>query len=128
MKTTANYGLKKPDLEDNVDITVLNGNMDIVDAQLKKLNTYRTVTLKAASWTGTAAPYTQDVTVAGVTASSNLLLVSALEDGAAETAQKAYTKAFSIVASGTAVVGAGKVTFKAYKKPATDITVGLCGA
>jgi len=36
MQTTGNYGLKKPDGTDTVDISVLNGNMDIIDAELKK--------------------------------------------------------------------------------------------
>lgn len=36
MQTTGNYGLKKPDGTDTVDISILNGNMDIVDAELKK--------------------------------------------------------------------------------------------
>ena len=39
--------------------------------------------------------------------------------------QKAYMKAFGMVASGSASVVDGEVTFTAYKKPATDISVGL---
>lgn len=34
---TPNYNLAKPDLEDFADIRVLNANMDIIDAELKKL-------------------------------------------------------------------------------------------
>lgn len=94
---------------------------------LAKFGNYRTVTLKAASWTGTAVPYTQTVSVSGVTSTSELTLVSALADGAAAATQKAYSKAFGIVATGTATVGNGSVTFKVYKKPTTDIVVGLRG-
>ena len=36
-------------------------------------------------------------------------------------------KAFGIVSSGTASVGDGTATFKVYKKPVTDIVVGLKG-
>ncbi|MFL0251241.1 hypothetical protein ACJDT4_12465 [Clostridium neuense] len=36
MQTTGNYGLKKPDGSDTVDISVLNGNMDMIDTELKK--------------------------------------------------------------------------------------------
>lgn len=35
---TTNYKLVKPEPQDFIDISTLNGNMDIVDAQLKKLN------------------------------------------------------------------------------------------
>lgn len=34
---TTNYNLAKPDLTDFADIRVLNGNMDIIDEQLKLL-------------------------------------------------------------------------------------------
>ena len=35
MQTTTNYGLKKPDLTDNVKVSDLNENADIIDTQLK---------------------------------------------------------------------------------------------
>lgn len=85
------------------------------------------VTLTAAGWTGTAAPYSQTVTVSNAKESMEPILVSALADGASEAVQKAYSKAFGIVSCGTASVGDGTATFKVYKKPATDITVGLKG-
>lgn len=85
------------------------------------------VTLTAAGWSGSAAPYTQSASAAGITEADNPMLVSMLADGADLNTQKAYSKAFGIVASGTAVTGNGTVTFKAYKKPETDIVVGLKG-
>ena len=84
-------------------------------------------TLTVAGWTGTAAPYTQTVAAEGITAADNPMLVSLLADDATADVQKAYNKAFGIVASGTAVTGDGTVTFKVYKLPATDIVVGLKG-
>ena len=39
MKLTQNYSLKKPDLSDVADIEILNGNMDILDTQLKSFST-----------------------------------------------------------------------------------------
>lgn len=85
------------------------------------------VTLPAAGWMGSAAPYTQTVTVNGVTEEMEPILVSALPDGATLEEQKAYSKAFGLVSSGTASVGDGTATFKVYKKPVVDIVVGLKG-
>ena len=83
------------------------------------------VTLTATGWTGSAAPYVQTAAAAGILATDNPSLVSMLADGASEAVQKAYAKAFGIIASGTGSTGDGTATFKVYKKPATDITVGL---
>jgi len=67
------------------------------------------------------------VTVDGIRSTDSPVLVSFLADGASETTQKAYSKAFGIISSGTGSTSDGSVTFKVYKKPATDITVGLKG-
>lgn len=86
------------------------------------------VTLEAAEWAGNTPPYTQTVAVTGAVADGpDALLVSALEDGASLEAQKAYMKAFGIVSSGTATLGDSVAVFKVYKRPETDITVGLRG-
>ena len=52
-------------------------------------------------------------------------MVSQLADGATIEVQKAYSKAFGIVASGTGQTGDGTVTFKVYKKPAIVQTCAL---
>ena len=85
------------------------------------------ITLTAAEWTGDEAPYEQTVAVEGITTEDNPMLVSALEDGADLATQKAYSKAFGILAAGTGTTADGSVTFKVYKKPATDIVAGLKG-
>jgi len=87
----------------------------------------REVTLTAIGWEGSSAPYMQTIEAIGVTEDSEAIVLSALEDGATENVQKAYAKAFGIVVSGTASLGAGTATFKVYKKPATDIKIGLKG-
>lgn len=91
------------------------------------LNHTTEVTLTASGWTGSAAPYSQTIEVAGATEEMEAILVNALSPGANLDTQKAYTKAFGIISSGTAELGNGTATFKVYKKPATDCTVGLKG-
>ena len=85
------------------------------------------MTLTEAGWAGAAAPYTQTVEVSGAKEGMEPLLVSALPDGASPEEQKAYIKAYGIVGSGTGTLGDGTATFKVYKRPAIDITVGLKG-
>lgn len=91
------------------------------------LNHTTEVTLTASGWTGSAAPYSQTVEVDGATEEMEAILVNALSPGANLDTQKAYTKAFGIISSGTAELGNGTATFKVYKKPTTDCTVGLKG-
>ena len=87
----------------------------------------RAVTLSANAWVGESAPYSQTVNVAGITVNDNPILVSMLADGSTEEAQKAYVKAYGIICSGTGTTAKGSVTFKVYKRPEIDITVGLKG-
>lgn len=95
--------------------------------RIKRINEPFPVTLTAAGWAGSAAPYTQTVAVQGMTDECNPNLVSMLADGANEATQKAYNKAFGLVAAGTGTTGNGAVTFKVYKKPEIDIiVVGNC--
>ena len=105
------------------------GAKDINDTNIvvNALKGVKEATLLAAGWTGSEVPYQQIVLVDGVTEDDSPVLVSLLEDGASEATQKAYNKAFGIISSGTGVTSAGSVTFKVYKKPVTDITVGLKG-
>lgn len=72
--TTTNYGLTKPDYTDAADIAVLNANFDKIDTTLKTkaaATTSVSGTLTAAGWTGSAAPYTQTLTVSGLAAAQN---------------------------------------------------------
>lgn len=85
------------------------------------------ITLKADGWTGSAAPYSQTVANETLTADSNMLLVSLLDEASTADQQKAYMKTFGIVSSGVMTTAAGSVTFKVWKKPATEIVVGLRG-
>lgn len=85
------------------------------------------VTLTADGWIGVVPPYSQVASAVGILSGDNPILVRMLEDGATVERQKAYNKAFGILAEGTGITRDGEVTFKVYKRPATDITVGLKG-
>lgn len=108
-------------------IEPLLNNEVYLKAQLERQEHVALVTLTAAGWSGSAAPFTQTVQVPGAKEGMEPVMVSALADGAALEAQKAYIKAYGILCSGTGTLGEGTATFKVYKKPVVDITVGLRG-
>lgn len=90
-------------------------------------NNILTVTLLTDNWEGSEAPYSQTATVETLKDTDNPLVVSMLQDGASESEQKAYNKAFSFLAAGTNVIADGSITFKVYKKPLIDFEIGLKG-
>lgn len=102
-------------------------DINATNTAVNHINHVTELTLTTSGWTGSTAPYTQTVNVAGATADLEAILVSALADGANAATQRAYIKAFGIIASGTATLGNGTATFKVYKKPASDCKVGLKG-
>lgn len=102
-------------------------DINATNESINHLNHTTQVTLTAAGWTGSEALYTQTVNVSGATEDMEAILVSALAPGADLETQKAYSKAFGIISSGTAELGNGTATFRVYKKPATDCVVGLKG-
>jgi hypothetical protein len=102
-------------------------DINATNKAINQINHVAEVILTAAGWIGSSAPYTQTIAVPGATADMEAMVVSALEDESTEAVQKSYSKAFGIVASGTAFLGEGTATFKVYKKPVTDIKIGLKG-
>ena len=125
MELTDKYKLKKPGASDYINVEDFNENAEIVDREMEKHAAPIRITLTASGWAGSSVPYTQTVAVPSIKTEDNPVLVSQLADGATIEVQKAYSKAFGIVASGTGQTGDGTVTFKVYKKPAIDIVVGL---
>lgn len=83
------------------------------------------VTLPASGWTGTADPYSQTISVEGITVDMNPQLVSMAPIGSDAETQKAYEKVFNILTAGTGSTDNGTVTFYVHKLPESDITVGL---
>lgn len=96
-----------------------------LSAQIYRMNHVLLVELKANAWVGTVAPFSQVVTMEDMTPNMEAMVVSNLQTGATLAIQKAYNKAYGIITSGTAEIGDGEITFYVYKKPATDIVIGL---
>ena len=116
-----------------LDVTVYSQEGDIfgpndINATNKAVNALNhvvPVTLLASGWSA-VAPYTQTVSVEGLTADDNPLLVKVIARGATPEQVKAYNKAFGMIDDGD--TANGKATFKCYrKKPTIDIIVGLKG-
>ena len=92
---TQYYNLTKPAGNENVDISVINNNMDIIDEKLHeaiegKGATYLTATLLSTGWTGETAPYTYNLTLEGITADSDGL-ISVADTATDEQYQSAVT-------------------------------------
>lgn len=100
-------------------------DINATNKAVNALNHVVPVTLLASGWSA-VAPYTQTVTVKGLTAADNPLLVKVIARGATPEQVKAYNKAFGMIDDGD--TADGKATFKCYsKKPTIDIIVGLKG-
>lgn len=92
---------------------------------VNKLEAVKTVTLPVAGWSG-AAPYTQTVSVPGMTADDRPIVSLYLPDGIVAAAVKLQSKAYGCV--DRAVTGTGNITAYCYsKKPAVDFQIQLKG-
>lgn len=84
----------------------------------------RNITLTSAGWAGTAAPFTQSISIAGITEDDVPTIGLCLETGDSSTS-KNIEKSFSFVY--TAVTGDGILTFYARKKPTVNIPLSVKG-
>ena len=82
-----------------------------------------TATLTVAGWTGTAAPYIQEATVAGILASDTPFVDVDMSGLTTTDDMTAAQDAFGLILKATA--GAGKITFTASDKPDVALTVKI---
>lgn len=129
MKEYANGVVSLEDVTEYEQIGDNFGAKDInsTNEAINRINNLTEITLYSNQWTSSSGIYVQTVEVDGITSEDNPILVSVLADGASASTQKAYNKAFGIIASGTGTTYDGYVIFKTYKKPEISITVGLKG-
>ena len=93
----------------------------------KAVNT-RTITLAAANWS-TTYPYTQMVSVSGITADDNIKLIGiSIPSNATADTIKALLKEAGYLVSNDDATGSNTVTFKAYIRPTLDFTIIIEGA
>jgi hypothetical protein len=103
------------------------GALDInqTNTEINKLEAVKTATLQAASWSS-AAPYTQAVSVAGITENDRPIVGLYLPDGIAVANVTLQEKAYACV--NRAVSGVGRITVYCYnKKPTTDFQIQIKG-
>lgn len=128
MQTTQNYSLKKPEETDVVTIGDINDNMDVIDGAMKKIVNRRVLKLTAVGWSG-SYPFTQTVDAAGVSADDDIKVIGVyVPDSATLEQVKAWNKAAGYLMCNPDGVAAGKITFKAYKKPTVDFQILTEGA
>lgn len=131
MKTTTNYGFKKPEDDDFFNVQDFAEMMDDVDTQLKaqenktqsagdKASKYKrtTATIPSAGWTGDTAPYTNTITVSGITATNDIQVLPSYD----WTTEQAEAWGGAMILSGSQ--SENTMTLKAYgDKPVIDIPV-----
>lgn len=87
------------------------------------------ITLTFAGWKSVngdnSAPYVQTVINEELKSSMNPDLVSMLDENATPDEQDVYNKNLAIISQGVGTVNNGSITYKVYKLPSADITIGL---
>ena len=102
--------------------------MDIIDEAMKKIVHRRILKLTAAGWSG-SYPFTQTVDAAGITVADDIKVIGVYTPANAALEQvKAWNKAAGYLMCNPDGVADGKITFKAYKKPAVDFQILTEGA
>ncbi|WP_312426313.1 hypothetical protein [Lacrimispora sp.] len=101
-------------------------DINATNKAINRLDHVTEIALTAAGWTGSTAPYTQTVSVAGITEKDRPTVSLYLPDGITAANVDLKEKAFDCV--NRAVSGAGIITVYCYKKkPTTDFQIQVKG-
>lgn len=101
---------------------------EMTTQKMNRIHNHRTITLTASGWSDTY-PYTQTVEVPGITANDSIKVIDIYADADTTLEEiKSYKKAAGLLMHSTGGVTDGKLTFKAYKKPAVDFQIMTEGA
>lgn len=107
--------------------TIVSGLKQAIAVSGKKINNVvnifdSTVSLSKNGWQGSSAPWSQTVTLNGVTSTGKYQLFSNCTTNDTN-ARNAYNKAFGIITQGSATTSDNSITFNVWKKPAVDVSV-----
>lgn len=83
------------------------------------------VTLWASMWSGSAAPYTQTVSVDEITANNDVEILKYVDYSSSQSAIANYNKSFGYLANGVGQTIDGGIEFKVFKRPTIDLDVGV---
>lgn len=123
MEYTQNYNLKKPGQEDFYNVEDFNENADIIDQKLKEIEDktqHINVTLDT-SWVGSAAPYSNSVTVTGIL-ETDTPIIDVVMSGTYST-DEARIEAWGYIYR--AVTANGSITFYAIEKPTVSLPIQI---
>lgn len=91
--------------------------------KVNRLHNKRNISVPASGWSSTF-PYTNTVTVEGITSKDDLKVIGIyIPDNATVAQIKAWNKVLGMLISNENAISDETITFKAYKKPTVDITV-----
>lgn len=80
------------------------------------------VMLSKNGWQGSSAPWSQTVSLKGISSSGKYQMFSNCTTNNTND-RKAYNKAYGIISQGTASTANDSITFNVWKKPAVDVSV-----
>ena len=109
-------------------VTSVNGQTGNVTVQSGSEASSYTATLTTSGWAQSGSRYAQTVNVAGVTASTPVVLVDVALTGTDLDADAAALEAWNIVSANNVAQGAGTLTFYALSVPSVNVpvNVGVC--
>lgn len=96
-----------------------------IGEEVNRIQETKSVTLPAANWTGTKAPFVQTVTVEGITETDKPGQGIIYPENCTRAQQKEINRAADYLYD--LETGNGTVTFRATVKPEINITIGLKG-